>query len=203
MRELIINVTDLETTGLSALDGHRIIEISMALVKIQFEDDNTFAGFKQIGKTWCQRINPKRSIDEKAQQVHGIDIKELKGEPEWESVAGRVNKLLTACDVVVAHNIDFDIPFLATEIARVGLEIPDIDAFCTLESGRTATAMGKVPSLKELCWVMGVKYDESEAHAADYDVDCTVQALIKGLQLGYFDLSGSLNKKYGTEEEAA
>jgi len=197
MRELIVNVTDIETTGLKQEDGHRIIEVAMALLKIQFNDDNTFAGYKRVGKTWCQRINPCRNIDAAAQAVHGISLSSLRGEPVWEDVAGRVAKILAASDVAVAHNVEFDMPFIALELVRIGQEIPDFETFCTLEGGRSATGLGTVPSLQKLCWAMGVPYNPDEAHAADYDVDCTVDALVKGLNLGYFSFADVLNEKYG------
>ena len=202
MKSLVLSVVDIETTGLSQEKGHRIIEVAIALFRFQFSDDNTYSSSKQVGKTWSQRINPCRSIDPKAQAVHGITLASLRDEPLWDHVAPKVNKILQASDVAVAHNVEFDMPFIALELLRIGESIPEVETFCTLEKGRSATGLGTVPSLQKLCWAMSVPYDANEAHAADYDVNCTAQSLIKGLQLGYFNLNEVLDKKYLKEEAA-
>ncbi|BBI61732.1 hypothetical protein HSBAA_30380 [Vreelandella sulfidaeris] len=94
---------DLETTGLSAEKGHRIIEFGCIV--------HDFHTGKALGK-FEQRIDPKRSIDAKAQEVHGISLDELKGMPTWEEVAPKIAKLFGRVDMVIAHNgIGFDLPF--------------------------------------------------------------------------------------------
>lgn len=198
-KSLILTVADIETTGLKQEEGHRIIEIAMAVLKLEFSESHEFVEAKKVGSTWCQRINPGRSIDPGAQAVHGISIADLKSEPAWPDVAGKVQKILTMSDVLAAHNAQFDAPFIALELVRIGMDIPKFDVFCTMEHGRTATAMGKVPSLAELCWSLGVRYEEGAAHAADYDVNCTVECVIKGLRAGAYDLTDSLKSKYGVQ----
>lgn len=178
---LIVAGTDIESTGLSQEDGHRIIEIAISMYKTENGID-----FRKLGKTWVQRINPMRTIDAGAQAVHGISLADLKGCPEWEEVAPKVHKFLSYTDVLVAHNVRFDAPFVALELARVGFDIPDFDTFCTMENGRQATAMGKLPSLAELAWAFGEVYDTSSAHAADYDIDLTMGLFFKGLKAGAF-----------------
>lgn len=184
---IFINGLDLETTGLSADAGHRIIEIAISTYKT---DD--FATFSKVGKTYLKRVDPKRSIDAKAQAVHGISIDQLLGCPTWEELAPEIHKRLFDCSMIVAHNINFDIPFIVTEFDRVGLSPKNVELFCTLENGRNATAMGKVPNLGELCWATGVDYDADSAHAADYDIDCTMEAFFKGVKLGLFTLPVAL-----------
>ena len=55
-------VLDTETTGLDFEDGHKIIEIGCIEIVDRKITDNTFHKF----------INPKRAIDIKAFEVHGI-----------------------------------------------------------------------------------------------------------------------------------
>jgi len=195
MTQLICAVTDIETTGLKQEDGHRIIEIAAALLRLSFDEDNRFLKAERLATTWCQRINPLRSIDAAAQLVHGISLSELRDEPRWEQVAPKVAKIFGAVDVGIAHNAPFDMPFIALELVRAGFPCPSFDVFCTMESGRGFTALGAVPSLEALCWSLGVDYRPDEAHAASYDVNCTVDALIKGLTLGYFNMNDYLAKK--------
>lgn len=187
---------DIETTGLKQEDGHRIIEIGISVYVTSNGID-----FKKIGNTWCQRINPMRSIDAKAQLVHGISLQDLKLEPEWEVVSKKVHKILSQVDLLVAHNMDFDGPFVGLELARVGLPIPNFDTFCTLEHGRSATSMGKVPNLGELCWAFGIEYDGEIAHAADYDIDRTMECFFEGVRKGVFEVP--LFSKLSQTREAA
>lgn len=152
---------DIETTGLSAEKGHRIIELACTL--------HDFHTGKLLGK-WAPRINPMRSIDAKAQAVHGISIEELMHEPKWEAVAPKLVKLLKKVDLIVAHNGDgFDLPFIIHELDRIGLEVPDVATFDTMTGCYWATPDGKPPSLRELAHSLGYKYDEEKAHSALYD----------------------------------
>jgi len=203
MRQLIVTVLDTETTGLKQEQGHKIVEVAMALLKVRFNDDNSYHSYEQVGKIWNQRINPLRAIDAGAELVHGISITSLRDEPVWEDVAPKVHKILSAIDVAVAHNVEFDIPFIAFELMRIGLELPTFEIFCTMQQGRSATGLGTVPNLQKLCWAMGVPYNVDDAHAADYDVDCTVKSFIKGLELDYFNLDKALNLKYSAASKAA
>lgn len=179
---IILGVTDIETTGLSQEKGHRIIEICLAMYRT---DD--WREFKKIGNPWTKRIDPERSIDPAAQHVHGISIEDLKGCEKWEEVSKDFHKLLSACDLVVAHNGDgFDLPFIGLEFLRIGMPIPNFKTFDTMLRGRGCTPMGNVPNLGKLCWAMGVHYDPSEAHAADYDVEKTAESFFEGCRRGWF-----------------
>lgn len=181
---MIISGFDLETTGLSAPQGHRIIEVALAM----YQYDGVAWPPRKMGKTWTQRINPKREIDPKAQAVHGISWAELQKEPVWEKVAPMVAKLLNHTDLLIAHNMNFDGPFVGHELMRVGIDVPSMELLCTMEKGRPCMPTGKVPSLKKLCWAMDVEYDPNKAHAADYDVDVMMEAFFRGVQRGLFAL---------------
>lgn len=188
MRELILAFADIETTGLKQEDGHRIIEIAIGLWRYQ---PDTGARSK-VGSTWLQRIDPKRDIDPGAEAVHGISRASLVGCPVWEDVAPKLHKILSKTNVLLAHNIEFDGPFIVLELVRAGFSIPSFQTYCTMKNGRAATSMGKVPNLRELCWATGVDYDADAAHAADYDVECTEQAFWSGLDHGLFECPGLL-----------
>ena len=170
---------DLETTGL--LEGnndkdHRIIEIAAII----YSDNKV--------QKWEQRIQPKRSIDAKAQEVHGISLIELSGKPTWKTIAPKIHKLLSSVDLLVAHNGDnFDFKFLRLEFERIGMSMPTTPTFDTMVNGNWATAFGKPPNLGELCFATGVEYDKSKAHAALYDVKVMMDAYFEGVKLGFFE----------------
>lgn len=170
---------DIETTGLDQPKGHRIIEVAMLHYDL--------ASRKLIDK-FVQRIDPERAIDPKAQEVHGISYKELLGQPKWEDVAPEISTRLDGSDVAIIHNAAFDMPFVGLELARVGLPVPKCHAFCTMENGRWSTFDGKAPKLMELCFALGVKYDPSKAHAAEYDVEVMMECLWRGMDRGFFTL---------------
>lgn len=172
---------DTETTGLNQSEGHRIIEY--ASVRVGYDGHS----FTRLGET-VLRVNPERLIDPKAEAVHRISIGELAREPVWKTVAPQIAADLQDADLIVAHNMEFDGPFLAAELMRVGLMPPKAQAFCTMLNGLWATPWGKRPKLSELAWALGYEYDTSKAHGALYDVELMLTCLQAGIQRGHYKL---------------
>lgn len=174
---MIVTGLDIESTGLSQPEGHKIIEIALLDYDVKT---------RTLVDKFVQRIDPQRAIDPKAQAVHGIAYADLVGKPVWEEVAELVQQRLKRSSLLIAHNMGFDGPFIAGELARVGLAVPMTASFCTMENGRWACYDGKSPKLSELCFALGVGYDPSKAHAADYDVMTTMACFWKGVDRGFF-----------------
>lgn len=170
---------DTETTGLDPAKGHKLIEV--ALLEYDFAT-------RKLVDSFVQRIDPERPIDEGASEVHGIVYSDLAGCPTFSSVAGEIVKRIEQGAIMVAHNMKFDAPFLAHELAVVGQAAPKIELFCTMENARWATWNGKYPQLGELCFALGVDYDPSKAHAAEYDVSVMIECLWRGLDRGFYTL---------------
>lgn len=177
---MIIAGIDTETTGLDVTAGHRIIEI--AIIRYDFDT-------KQKISEYVQRIDPKRPIDAKAQAVHHISEAELVGMPTWDQVAARVKQELESSDMLVAHNMGFDAPFIVCELQRVGQDLTRADLFCTMEGARWATFDGKLPKLQELCNALGVPYDPAKAHAAQYDVERMMDCFFRGVARGRYNVA--------------
>lgn len=174
----IITGIDIETTGLEQAKGHRIIEVAACMYDADTE--------KCIAQ-FVKRINPERSIDPGAQAVHGISFTDLVNCPKWEEVAPILAKLMSKSALIVAHNGEgFDLPFIGNELIRIGIAVPNVPVFDTMVHGRWATAMGKLPSLGELCFATGVEYDPSKAHGAEYDVQVMMGAYFEGARKGFF-----------------
>lgn len=177
---VLIGGLDIETTGLSQEDGHRIIELGISLYDVKTREHKG---------ALVQRINPERSIQAEAQRVHGISYEELVDEPTWSEVASKLSRVIGSCKYIVAHNgLGFDLPFVRNELMRVGVEMPEVILIDTMLDARWATPMGKLPSLKELCFSLEVDYDPDLAHSARYDIDVMMQCFWKGLDLGFFQL---------------
>lgn len=180
---------DLETTGL--LDPeHRIIEIALCMYDLDTE--------KQVAK-FVRRFNPGRPIDPKAIEVHGITFDQVSHLPKLEDDAeaiALIQRIISKTDVLVAHNgIDFDLPFLAMEFARIGKHLPHCPVVDTMKSGRWATPWGKVPNLKELCFACGIEYDVTKAHAASYDVEVMMACFFHALRSGFYTLPASVSRQ--------
>lgn len=181
---MIIAGLDIETTGLLTPD-HRIIEIYIGLWKDE----------KRIWQ-YEQRIDPERGISADSQRVHGISINDLFGQPKWKAVAPMVQKILSRADLLVAHNgNEFDLPFIAKELKRVGLEIPEKPSVDTMLEGVWATSDGKKPRLGELAFACGIDYDRSKAHAAYYDVEVMMKCFFKALKWGFYKLPDATGKQ--------
>lgn len=176
---------DTETTGIKQEDGHRIIEIAL----LTYDLDSM-----ALLDTWIQRFDPQRPIDAKAQEIHGIAYSDLVGCPTWADLSEEISRRLSEGDLLVAHNMGFDGPFVGAELLRVGAKVPDIESLCTMENARWACADGKYPKLGELCFALGVEYDTAKAHGAEYDVEVMMACFFKGLKRGFYTLPAGVVK---------
>ncbi len=104
MRHIIL---DTETTGLSAREGHRIIEIGAV----------EMINYSLTGEKLHLYINPEREIDEGAQAIHGISGEFLQDKPVFSDVADIFLEFIGQ-DMLVIHNAPFDVGFLNAEFER-------------------------------------------------------------------------------------
>jgi DNA polymerase-3 subunit epsilon len=180
-----IAVLDLETTGTDYTAGDRIVEIGIKLFDVHIHGSGT--RLRLDGEeTLEHRVNPERLIHPDASEVHGIRNIDVMGKPRFKDIAKEVHQFLSQSKLMVAHNMNFDGPFLGNELMMAGLVPPDIPTFCTMENARWATGTGKLPKLGELCYALDVEYDPQKAHGAIYDLDRTFECFVQGFHLGYY-----------------
>jgi len=185
----LIVVFDTETTGLKFDKGDRIIEIAM----IGYQFDITKPDIEGVEKFRIERrFSVNKAIDPKAQMVHGISQADLVGKPAFKEVEPLITRVFDKADLMVAHNIGFDVGFIYGEYSLIGKAIPDVEGFCTMENARWSTSTGKNPNLGELCYALEVDYDPDQAHAALYDVQKTAQCLFEGIKRGGYDIKSLL-----------
>ena len=178
---MLIVVGDVETTGLYVTKGDRVIE--MGLIAYDTEQQ------KIVGTLEKRYNNEGRAINKKSQGVHGISAEDLKDVPPWTMQdAVQLNNLFRKADLLVAHNLEFDLNFIYEEIGRFvpDNELSDINTFCTYNDSRALAYEGKKPSLKELAFCCGVEYDEARAHNALYDVEVTLESFLHSWRKGWF-----------------
>ena len=119
-----------------------------------------------------------------AEKVHGISTKRAQEEGlPLAEVLTKFNKDLSRTEVIVGHNIDFDINITAAEFIRANIDnsllqtqkVDTKDAstdFCKIPGGRGGKY--KWPTLSELHEkLFGVRFDG--AHNSAYDVDATAR----------------------------
>ena len=99
-----ICVLDLETTGLN-MEEDKIIEIALKVVKIDKIDGNIIS-FEESYESFQ---DPGMPIEDKISKITGIDDEMVAGhEIDWN----KVNKIVQASDIMVAHNAKFDRSFM-------------------------------------------------------------------------------------------
>ncbi|MEG2479561.1 MAG: exonuclease domain-containing protein [Mucinivorans sp.] len=154
---------DIESTGLD-ISKDRIIEIS--LIKINPD------GSKE-SKT--RRINPTIPIPAVSTAIHGIHDEDVTLEPVFASVARSLAEWMKGCDLAGYNSNKFDIPILAEEFARAGVEFDfsrikfvDVQNIFHKMEQRTLSAAYKFYCGKSI----------ENAHSAQADVMATYEVLL-------------------------
>jgi len=101
---------DLETTGLQVATD-RIVEI--AIIKV-------FPNGNKESKTWL--VNPTIPIPEETTKIHGISDERVENEPTFKELSLEILELIHNCDLAGYNSNKFDIPLLAEEFLRAGID---------------------------------------------------------------------------------
>ncbi|CAT05400.1 DNA polymerase III polC-type [Mesomycoplasma conjunctivae] len=152
-------VFDLETTGLSPV-YNEIIEFGAVVIQdgIQTESHQFFVKAKEPIPTEITKIT---NITQEMVDEQGIEATEA---------FYRISKIIKD-SILVAHNAKFDFNFLAElfkKEASMTIDQPIID---TLQVSRFLNPSQKSHSLKNVSKLIGLYYDETVAHRADYDAE--------------------------------
>jgi len=103
---------DTETTGLSARDGDRIVEIACIETKSLIPTTKVFHKF----------INPQKKISQEAFKIHGFSDDFLKDKKKFEDVADEFLEFIEGKKLII-HNAPFDIGFLNNELKKANKKI--------------------------------------------------------------------------------
>lgn len=158
---------DLETTGINVATD-RIVEISMIKVMPNGSED-----IKN------RRINPTIPIPKEASDVHHIYDEDVKDCPVFKDVAKSLAKFIEGCDFAGYNSNKFDIPLLAEEFIRAGVDIDlkkrrfvDVQTIFHKMEQRTLVAAYKFYCGKEL----------EDAHSALADTRATYEVLMSQIE---------------------
>ena len=153
---------DIETTGLN-ISTDRIVEMHILKIHPNGEQEN---------RTFL--INPEMPIPPKVTEIHSISDDDVKDKPTFAQLAKIIAHFLEGCDFAGFNSNKFDIPILAEEFLRTGIDFDVskhrfIDAqviFYKMEQ-RTLSAAYKFYCGKEL----------EDAHTAKADTLATYEVL--------------------------
>ena len=151
---------DTETTGLSAKDGDRIVEIAC----IETKD------LIPTNKVFHKIINPQKKVSSEAFKVHGFSDDFLKTKEKFDEVVEDFLEFIKNKKLII-HNAPFDIGFLNTELRRVNKKILDLK---NVEDSLTL-ARSKFPassnSLDNLCKRFNIDLSRRTKHNALLDCE--------------------------------
>jgi DNA polymerase-3 subunit epsilon len=153
---------DLETTG-TDVSKDRIVEIS--IIKILPNGDRDV-------KT--RRINPGIPIPAQSSAVHGIFDEDVKDSPLFKSVAKSMDDFIAGCDLGGFNSDKFDIPLLAEEFLRAGIDF-DIDNRATIDIQNIFHKMEQRTLSAGYKFYCGKKIEN--AHSAQADTEATIEIL--------------------------
>ena len=168
---------DLETTGINIVTD-KIVEISILKV---------FPNGNKESKTWL--VNPEMEIPQESIDVHGITNEKVMSEPTFKELASEVNEMISDADLAGFNSNRFDIPLLAEELMRVGIEFDmknrkaiDVQVIFHKKEQRTLSAGYQFYCGKEL----------EGAHGAEADTNATYEILLAQLDK-YNDIENSVD----------
>jgi DNA polymerase III subunit epsilon len=180
---------DLETTGVN-IATDRIVEISILKV---------FPNGNKESKTWL--VNPEVEIPQGAADVHGITNEKVVTEPTFKELAGKISEMIAGCDLAGFNSNRFDIPLLAEELMRAGIDFDmqdrkaiDVQVIFHKKEQRTLGAGYQFYCGKEL----------EGAHGAEADTNATYEILLAQVDK-YDDIGNSVDtlSEYSTHGKRA
>lgn len=163
-------IFDLETTGIQVAKD-RIVEISILKVNPDSSRES---------KTWL--VNPEMPIPAETSAIHGITDEKVKDAPTFKDIAGKVMDMIAGCDLGGFNSNRFDVPLLAEELLRAGLDF-DLSKFKLVDAQTIFHKME--PRNLTAAYQFYCKKELINAHSAEADVLATFEVL--DAQVGHYE----------------
>ena len=159
-------VFDLETTGLDLVND-RIIQMSY----IKVNPDGT-----EERKNFF--VNPGKPIPEEVVELTGITNDDVKDAPTFKQLAANLEKEFAGCDFAGYNSNHFDVPMLAEEFLRAGIDF-DFSKCRLIDAQTIFMKMERRNLAAAYKFYCGRKMEEDfEAHRADQDTEATYRVLM-------------------------
>ena len=158
-------VFDLETTGLDLVND-RVIQISY----IKVSPD----GSEERGNLF---VNPQKPIPAEVEQLTGITNEQVAQAPTFQELAPKLNSVFSGCDFAGFNSNHFDIPMLAEEFLRAGIDF-DFSKCRMIDVQTIFHRMERRNLAATYKFYVGRKMeDDFQAHLADQDTEATYLVL--------------------------
>ena len=158
---------DLETTGVQVAKD-RIVEI--AILKV-------FPNGNKESKTWL--VNPTIPIPAETTPIHGISDKKVANEPTLKELASEISEHIHKWDLAGFNSNKFDIPLLAEEFLRVGIDF-------NMDNRKAVDIQNIFHKMEQRTLVAAYKFycneDLTNAHSAEADTTATYEVLLSQLE---------------------
>ena len=159
-------IFDLETTGLDLVKD-RIIQISFIKVMPNGQEERG-----------DELINPEKPIDPQITQLTGISNEDVKDKPTFKQLAQQLAQKFSGCDFAGFNSNNFDIPLLAEEFLRAGIDF-DFSRSRLIDACAIFRKMERRNLAAAYKFYCGRKMEEDfEAHRADQDTEATYRVLM-------------------------
>ena len=158
-------VFDLETTGLDLVKD-RVIQISY--IKVNTDGTEKRANIF---------VNPGKSIPAEITELTGITNEDVKNQPLFKELAAGLAEEFKGCDFAGFNSNHFDIPMLAEEFLRAGIDF-DFSKSRLIDAQTIFHKMERRNLAAAYKFYCGRKMEEDfEAHRADQDTEATYRVL--------------------------
>ena len=168
---------DLETTGTN-ISKDRIVEI--CIVKL-------FPNQKKTVSTFL--VNPQIEIPKEVIEIHGITNEKVKNAPSFNEIGKEIKSLIENCDLAGFNSNKFDVPLLAEEFLRSGINFDfsktkfvDVQNIYQKMEKRNLSAAYEFYCDKKLV----------NAHSAEADTLATYEILLRQVEM-YDDLKSDID----------
>lgn len=162
-------VLDTETTGMPAIEGHRIIEVGC----VEMVDREL------TGNHYHQYLNPERDVDEGAYEVHGLSNDFLADKPVMANCMDEFLDFIRGAELII-HNASFDVGFIDYELELLGREVRIAD-MCTVTDTLTMARKkhpGARANLDALTKRYGITQFNRDLHGALLDSEILAQVYL-------------------------
>ncbi len=137
----------------------------------------------QFGEIFKNYFFTVDSVEYSAFLVHGFSAQKLYALSGGKRFVDHIKEIafdFASADLIVAHNIDFDLSFLRTEFERAGVLFKYKNALCSMKTAvplcklpRSRGVGYKYPRLGELCNYFAVTESEIESFERKYFAEST------------------------------